>query len=149
MLTILNFFGQAAVFMINKGTETSTNGNDYSQIFGYVVCALMIMVIVPIIGLGIFHIILKFKGKTTREFLKKDSVVSGDKKEKNDWLSMTPSWLKFRDLVEQSKVEKLNNWKWLMDSEKEDNYQSTQKAMEKEGRKISDKNLLEYEVEMA
>lgn len=47
----------------------------------------------------IFHIILRCKGKTTREFLKKRVVEDDPDKEGNDCFYSTPSYLDFRSLV--------------------------------------------------
>jgi len=72
----------------------------------WVICVLICLPVVGfmffVIGLGIFHLVLKCKGKTTREYLKKkadDGIKDKGYGGRNDWFSTTPSFLDYEFAV--------------------------------------------------
>ena len=82
----------------------------------WVMCIILGQVLLPIIGfmffvtgLGLFHLIQKCKGKTTREYLKNKEKVLGDGIG-NDWFSCTPSFLKFSMVISKEKGKELKNY---------------------------------------
>lgn len=82
----------------------------------WIICVILGLVMIPIIGfmffvtgLGIFHLFIKCRGKTTREFLKNKDNVLGDGIG-NDWFNWTPSFLKFSMIVSEEKAKELKDY---------------------------------------
>ena len=80
-------------------------------VIGVVICLPIVGFLLFVIGLSCFHMYIKMRGKTTREFLKKKESVMGDKLG-NDWFKFNPPFLNYSYKLSSEQESKLKTWKF-------------------------------------
>lgn len=91
--------------------QSQQKSNKFFKVISYVIGIILALFILFVAGLIIFQFILKFTGKTTREFLKKEKVAKGSQRPTNDIWSTTPSAFDFTKLISNEQVQLLKDWK--------------------------------------
>ena len=80
-------------------SSSAGDGSDYRVAIILLFGIPSVLLTLVLLGFFIFHIFLRCKGKTTREYLKNRSTKQDEHKETNDCFYTTPSYLDFRSLV--------------------------------------------------
>jgi len=115
LINISSLIGQVVVAFTMGGNSPVSNK---TMMTVWIVCGVICLPIVGfflfVIGLGIFHLVLKCKGQTTRELLKKkDGAKVIGKDVGFDWIKSTPVFINYKAEVSEEKMADVADWEGM------------------------------------
>jgi hypothetical protein len=103
VVNLIYFIVQIIIFFTVEGS-----GSTAVIVIVCVVGIPMAILLLALIGFGLFHLFLVLKGKTTREFLKKKETVGGDEElPDNEWFTYSKPYVDYSYKLTAADVDKI------------------------------------------